>query len=573
MSGFRTERSAWRLRVDSIDLFPRSCCIFNAIPLSRAAALHPRPEEKGLMSEFIHFEKVSYRYDSMSGLLLHAIHLSIAEGWTGIVGPNGAGKTTVLKLACGLLTPIAGCIRRPADAVYCEQRTDAMPEKFRLLLEEDTRAACEIRGRLEIQRDWPLRWDSLSHGERKRAQIATALWQQPAILALDEPTNHIDAEARNLLTGALRAYRGIGLLVSHDRQLLDALCGHCLFLDPPDAALRPGGYSAGKRESFREEAYARSQRDLARRQCARLQKEAQERASKAQQADRMRSKRALARGDSDGRERINRARVSGVDGHAGRLARLMQSRAEHAAQQLQTARIRKHYDLGIRIEGELCRRTTLLRLPAGTLSLGRNRTLAYPDLILHPADRIALTGANGTGKSTLIRAILTALALPAERLTYLPQEIDLAASRQILAEVRHQPKEMLGRIMTAVRRLGSRPAELLESSSPSPGELRKLLLGLGLARDPWLIIMDEPTNHLDLPSIECLEEALQECRCGLLLVSHDGAFLQKLAQTHWTIIRTPKGAVLQTDPGCATSNKGLEFEDCGVLRSTQRTEP
>jgi ATPase subunit of ABC transporter with duplicated ATPase domains len=98
--------------------------------------------------------------------------------------------------------------------------------------------------------------------------------------------------------------------------------------------------------------------------------------------------------------------------------------------------------------------------------------------------------------------------------------------------------------MTVVSRLGSRPAGLLDSSEPSPGELRKLLLGIGIARHPYLIIMDEPTNHLDLPSIECLEEALAECPCGLLLVSHDRQFLQGLTRIRWNITPLPAGVAL-----------------------------
>ena len=74
------------------------------------------------------------------------------------------------------------------------------------------------------------RWPTLSHGERKRAQIAVALWQQPDVLLLDEPTNHIDITAHELLIEALTSFRGIGLLVSHDRDLLDLLCQQCIFL-------------------------------------------------------------------------------------------------------------------------------------------------------------------------------------------------------------------------------------------------------------------------------------------------------------------------------------------------------
>jgi ATPase subunit of ABC transporter with duplicated ATPase domains len=219
----------------------------------------------------------------------------------------------------------------------------------------------------------------------------------------------------------------------------------------------------------------------------------------------------------------------------------MKSRLEQARQAGETIRIRKQYELGIWIEGERCGRDTLFRLHAGTIPLGSARELRYPDLTMLPADRIALTGANGTGKSTLVRLILSTIDLPPERLTCLPQEIDLRSSCDIVAELRRQPCAMLGKIMTVVSRLGSRPARLLESDEPSPGELRKLLLSLGIARQPHLIIMDEPTNHLDLPSIECLEEALEDCPCGLLLVSHDEPFLRRLTRTRWHIAADPSG--------------------------------
>ncbi|MBN1214556.1 MAG: ABC transporter ATP-binding protein, partial [Candidatus Lokiarchaeota archaeon] len=118
-----------------------------------------------------------------------------------------------------------------------------------------------------------------------------------------------------------------------------------------------------------------------------------------------------------------------------------------------------------------------------------------------------------------------------------PQEIPLERSQQILNEALALPNEKLGHLMTIVSRLGSLPQRLLESTEPSPGEFRKLLLALGMTYQPHIIIMDEPTNHLDLPSIECLEQALSDCPCCLVLVSHDRYFLEKLTEQRWEIGR------------------------------------
>ena len=89
--------------------------------------------------------------------------------------------------------------------------------------------------------------------------------------------------------------------------------------------------------------------------------------------------------------------------------------------------------------------------------------------------------------------------------------------------------------MAIVSRLGSRSERLLDGATPSIGETRKLLLALGMSRQPHIILMDEPTNHMDLPSIECLEQALADCPCCLVLISHDRRFLDQLIQQCWHI--------------------------------------
>jgi macrolide transport system ATP-binding/permease protein len=198
--------------------------------------------------------------------------------------------------------------------------------------------------------------------------------------------------------------------------------------------------------------------------------------------------------------------------------------------------VKKEHDLGIWVTGARSHRDRLLWRPAGTLPVGGGRVLHHLDLVLRPVDRIALTGPNGGGKSTLLRALLAeGVNVETGHLVYVPQEIDMDRSRQSLAAARALPSDILGQVMTVVSCLNSRPGRLLESKLPSPGEVRKFLLAEGIVREPHMIVMDEPTNHMDLPSIECLETALQGCPSGLLLVSHDERFLQILATTRWDL--------------------------------------
>ena len=127
-------------------------------------------------------------------------------------------------------------------------------------------------------------------------------------------------------------------------------------------------------------------------------------------------------------------------------------------------------------------------------------------------------------------------------------------------------RQQLGEVMQWVSRLGSDPHQLLESGIPSPGEVRKLMLALRMSDTPALLVMDEPTNHMDVPSIECLESALQGFLGGLLLVSHDERFLCRLTSATWEI--RPKDSSGE-DSG-PMNRWGLGPHSLVVRRSTKR---
>jgi macrolide transport system ATP-binding/permease protein len=489
------------------------------------------------------FQSVEFAHPGMTAPLFSELTVQFPTGWTGIVGPNGAGKTTLLKVATGELAAQSGIVHRQGMALYVAQRTDEPPDGLEDFIWAPD--ATVLKARLRVGDDWPERWSTLSHGERKRAQIAVALWKEPAVLALDEPSNHIDAEARRLLVRALAEFGGVGLLVSHDRALLDRLCAQCVLLDPPHAVLRPGGVTEALAQQENEENFARQANEALRRTENRLHAEAQRRRVIADQ------KTAAARGskqkkipihDHDGRAKRNLAKLTGKDAYAGKMVAQMRQRAGRVATQRAEVSVKKHYETGIWVEGaSFMPRDFLLRLPAGQVPLGDGRQLLHPDLAIGGTDRIALTGANGLGKSTLIRHLLAQLQLPAEKCVSVPQEVSAEDSRALLEAIKRLPKDERGRVMTTISRLGSRPGRLLESALPSPGEVRKLLLALGIVRGPHLIVMDEPTNHMDLPSIVCLEEALADCPCAMLLVSHDEAFLAKMTDTRWSLTKEPNG--------------------------------
>ena len=492
------------------------------------------------------FAQVSFSYDRSPTLVIDDLSFDAHAGWTGVLGPNGGGKTTILALATGRLTPTSGSVVRPESALYCEQRTDNPPEGLPDLLSFPDADAGRIASMLEIEADWPYRWESLSHGERKRAQIAVALWQDPELLALDEPTNHLDAYSLSLIATGLERFAGIGLLVSHDRATLDRLCSRCLWLDrfaPP--VLRPGGYSSGARELARERQEARREREAAASEIRRIEAEAARRREKAAAQHKRRSKRGLRWKDSDAREKIDRARISGADGTAGRLLRQLDGRREQVSRRLSDTSRPVNERVGVSVHGVRSKRDALLSRDAGELWLPDGRVLAHPHLEIRGTNRVAITGRNGAGKSTLVSALLREASLDDGLILFVPQELSAEDGGALIAQVREMPPPSRAGVISTVSRLGSDPEAVLATARPSPGEARKLKLALGLEDAPAIIVMDEPTNHLDVTSIECLEAALRSFEGALLLVSHDTRFIESTCSTRWHIAES---GVLEVEP-------------------------
>lgn len=483
----------------------------------------------------LQFIKVSFSYPSAPDEIFTNVSFALNQGWTGLVGPNGSGKSTLLQLAAGELFADSGQIKHSGLVGYCPQRTDSAPDLDLLFNPECYDAQidelCRILG---VEADWQQRWQSLSHGERKRAQLACVLATKPDLLLIDEPTNHLDAATAQMIRNSLARFKGTGLLVSHDRELLDGLCGSTMFVEPPEVVLFSGNYCEASAQKQLLAESLLGQREKIKQQVKHLDREMKRRQAEAARSDKRVSKKHLHKNDSDGRARINLAKLTSKDAVSGDLAAGFASRLDRAQKQLQQVQVKKEYDLIFDLQAERCRRDLVLRAGATKLALGSERSLEVPEIKIAPGDRIGVVGENGAGKSTLIRYLLDCCDIPDERLIYLPQEIPAEQSLEIIKEIRQLPGKEMGEVFSFVSCLGSSPARLLDTDLPSPGEMRKLLFALGLTRKPWLIIMDEPTNHLDLPAIELLEGALAQIPCALLLVSHDSCFLSHLVTRYFT---------------------------------------
>lgn len=487
--------------------------------------------------------------------ILDECNVTIMDGWkVGVVGLNGAGKSTLFKLIAGDYIPDGGSVEINVKQRMGMVRQD-IPEVETSLLdlvleadeemaalwhltetEEDPNKIADIYQRLadmnaysapakaarlltglgfrEEQLSEP--FSSFSGGWRMRVALAAALFVEPEILLLDEPTNHLDLEAIMWLEGYLASYPHTLLIISHDREVLNKCIDHVILVDNQKTTMYTGNYDTFERE--RAEALG-------------LQQKMHEK----QQAERAHMQKFVDR---------FKAQASKATQAQSRMKALEKMDIVDA--------VIAHRAVHFTFPNPKEEMTPLISIDRADIGYIAGQPIlkdVYESI--DSDDRIALLGANGNGKSTLMKLIAGKLGtMKGEvkranklRIGYFSQhqteELDVTSTpyQEMLTLMRQSNPDVTEPKVRAKLGAFGFSKELADNTiqSLSGGEKARLLFAIMSFDAPHLLLLDEPTNHLDIDAREALVQALNNYEGAIVIVSHDPNMVERVADRLWVV--------------------------------------
>ncbi len=488
----------------------------------------------------VSIRNLSFIYDGSYTPVFENVSFNFDTSWhLGLIGRNGKGKTTLLRLLQKQYT-FQGHIDMPLTPVYFPYPVADDSQTTRdVMLQaapdaEEWMLICELN-QLDVDDSVLERpFSTLSKGEQTKALLAALFTRDDAYPLIDEPTNHLDAHGRALVADYLRRKDGF-LLVSHDRAFLNRCIDHVLSLNRSDVWVMQGNYDTWEARLNQQNEYEQGRNEVLRRDIKHLQAAAQRTASWSSKVEATK----IGFNPNDVDNSIDRR------AYLGAKSEKMMKRSK-AIMQRQERAIEEKKSLLHNVEkvGEL--KLTVLHHPKDVLISVTGGKVEYDgrvvcenvNFVLRRGERLSLTGPNGCGKSSILKALVGAggsltgqvSIAPNLIVSYVPQQTDDLVGTMDDFISRSDIDETLFkailRNMDFTRDLFERPLERM-----SQGQKKKLLLARSLCIPAHLYVWDEPLNYIDVLSRVQLEGLLAEYAPTMLLVEHDAVFLERVCSS------------------------------------------
>lgn len=478
---------------------------------------------------------MTFGYDGQTENVFENVTFRIDTEWKlGLIGRNGRGKTTFLKLLLGQYS-YSGTISAKVDFEYFPcQVSDQSRDTLEIMQNmcptaEDWELLREV-SLLDLDAEALYRpFSTLSNGERTKALLAALFAGQNRFLLIDEPTNHLDQESREKVREYLQKKKGF-ILVSHDRELLDACIDHVLSINRNNIEVQQGNFSTWWENKKRRDAAEYAENDKLRKEISRLSD--------------------AARRSSDWADKVekskNGVRNSGskIDkGYVGHKSAKMMKRAKNQESRMQTAAEQKTALLKNIDEADELKMVPL-SYTRGPLLLADNLALYYGEntvcdcirFQINAGERVAVNGKNGCGKSTLLK-LAAGEDIRHSGVFKLGSRLVISYVQQDTSGVQGTIKDYAAKcgieeslLKALLHQMGLERYELEhEMQNLSEGQKKKVLLAGSLCQQAHLYIWDEPLNYIDVLTRMQIEDVILKYHPTLLFVEHDHRFEEKIA--------------------------------------------
>lgn len=502
-------------------------------------------------------ENLGYELSSTRALF-KGVYLSIVENdRIALVGSNGVGKSTLLKILAGQLNPTTGSITRQSTIYYLPQistirqeiKADTVLDFLSSVSEEWWNIEAILETQFNTTLDLSLPLFNLSGGELTKLFLAIGLAQEPKVLLLDEPTNHMDLMALESLKDFLNNFEGAFVIVSHKPFFLEQVTNTTWELTPEGVKVYGGHFSLYREQKETELEAALRSHEVARKELKRAKASALQEQQRAAQS----RKRGQQLANSGSIPKIvagamkRKAEVT-----AGIAKQKHEAIVEKATQKFTETKVRTTKATSIQLEERSQKRRNLIDIQGANLWVGECLLIENIQLHISSGDRIAIAGANGSGKSSLAKAILATLATDVTnklsielrdstsamlaststtKAVYLDQAYEIVNRKQTILENMQTAnpnlsyqllRQQLGHFLFKYDDV-NKPVSVL-----SGGELARLAIAIISISEIDLLILDEPTNNLDIETVDQMVEGINEYQGALWVISHDLDFLSRI---------------------------------------------